>query len=81
MPIKDALRTCTCKYCGKKFTMFVNGSGELIFFPESTVRPTLGYFELFYHLKTKHPEVYNLYSFLTDELKENIKGCYNVSVS
>ena len=62
--------------------MFINESGELIFFPENTVRPTHGYFELFYHLKEKHPEIYNLYSFLTENLKENIKGCYDgLSVS
>lgn len=79
MPIKDAVRTYKCKYCSKKFTMFVNSKGELIFFPENTVRPTLGYFELFYHLKEHHPEIYNLYSFLTKLLKENVEDCYVIS--
>lgn len=79
MPIKDALRTCKCKYCGKKFTMFVDSTGELIFFPENTTRPAWGYYELMHHLKEAHPEVYNLYSFLTKLLKENIEECYDVS--
>ena len=79
MPIRDALRTCTCKYCNKKFTMFVNTSGELIFFPEKTTRPAIGYYELLYHLKSKHPEVYNLYSFLSKLFKENVEDCYVIS--
>lgn len=79
MPIKDALRTCKCKYCNKKFTMFVDSNGELIFFPENTTRPAWGYYELMDHLKKAHPEVYNLYSFLTKLLKENIEECYDVS--
>ena len=79
MPIKDAIRTCKCKYCAKKFTMFKNECGELIFFPENTVRSTLGYYELLYHLKAKHPEIYNLYSFLTKFLKENVEDCYVIS--
>lgn len=79
MPIKDALRTCKCKYCNKKFTMFIDSNGELIFFPENTTRPAWGYYELAHHLKEAHPEVYNLYSFLTKLLKENIEECYDVS--
>ena len=79
MPIKEAIRTCKCKYCGQKFTMFQNRNGELIFFPENTIRPTIGYYELLYHLKEKHPEVYHLYSFLTKLLKENIEDCYVIS--
>ena len=79
MPIKDAVRTCKCKYCEKKFTMFLDGDGELIFFPEKTVRPAKGYFELLYHLKAKHPEIYNLYSFLSKMLKENVVDSYVIS--
>lgn len=79
MPVKDAIRTCKCKYCGKEFTMFVDSTGELIFFPQNTTRPAWGYYELMYHLKEAHPEIYNLYSFLTKLLKENIEECYDVS--
>lgn len=79
MPIKAAIRTCKCKYCNKKFTMFCNTDGELIFFPENTVRPAWGYFELLDHLRLEHPEIFNLYSFLTKMLKENVEECYDIS--
>lgn len=79
MPIKEVIRTCKCKYCNKKFTMFLDSSGELIYFPENTTRPAWGYYELLHHLKEAHPEIYNLYSFLTKLLKENIEECYDVS--
>ena len=79
MPIKDAVRICKCKHCNKKFTMFKDAHGELIFFPENTVRPTLGYFEMVYHLKKEHPEIYNLYSFLTKLFRESVEDCYVIS--
>lgn len=76
MPIKDCIRTCTCKYCKKKFTMFENSAGELIYFPANTVRPCLGYYELVNHLRNAHQEIYNFYSFLTKMMKENVEECY-----
>lgn len=79
MPIKDAIRTCKCKHCEQKFTMFMKDDGELVFFPENTVRPTIGYFELVHHLKVAHPEIYNLYSFLTKLFRENVEDCYVIS--
>lgn len=79
MPIKDAIRTCKCKHCEKKFTMFKNKNGELVFFPENTVRPTIGYFEMRHHLKVEHPEIYNLYSFLTTMFRESVEDCYVIS--
>ena len=79
MPIKDAIRICTCKYCNKKFTMFTDKNGELVFFPENTIRPAYGYYELLDHLKTKHPEIFHLYSFLSKLLKENVEECYVIS--
>ena len=78
MPIKDCIRTCKCKYCDKKFTMFEDSTGELIFFPDNTVRPCLGYYELLDHLRKEHREIYNLFSFLTKELRENVKECFDV---
>ena len=59
--------------------MFVDTDGELVFFPENTIRPALGYFELLNHLKNEHPEIYHLYSFLTKLLKENVEECYDIS--
>ena len=80
MPIKDAIRTCQCKYCGQKFAMFVNHSGELLYFPEKTVWPAQGYFELLSHLKKQHRELYNLYLFLTiNERKKQVKECYSIA--
>lgn len=79
MMIKDSVRTCKCKYCSVKFTMFAQEDGELIFFPRNTVRPTLGYYELLYHLKRMHPEIYNLYSYLTKMFKENVVDSYVIS--
>jgi hypothetical protein len=79
MPIKDAIRTCKCKYCEKKFTMFRNSDGELIFFPENTTRPAWGYYEMLDHIRKCHPEIFNLYSFLTKLFKENVEECYEIS--
>ena len=79
MPVKDAIRTCKCKYCDKKFTMFENSDGELIFFPENTVRPVWGWYELLDHLRQSHKEIYNLYMFLTKLLKENVEDCYVIT--
>ena len=79
MPIKDAIRTCRCKYCNKKFTMFIDSHGELIFFPENTVRPAWGYYELLDHLKEDHKDIYGLFSFLTTMLKETVEECYDIS--
>lgn len=79
MPVKDAIRTCKCKYCNKKFTMFQNADGELIYFPENTVRPAWGYYELLHHLRKEHPEIFHLYSFLTNLLKKYVEDCYDIS--
>ena len=79
MPIKEIIRTCKCKYCGKTFTMFENVDGELLYFAENTPRPVWGYFELLEHLRDDHREIYNLYSFLTKLLKENVEECYDIS--
>lgn len=79
MPIKDAKRTCKCKYCDKKFTMFTNANDELIFFPENTTRPAWGYFELLDHLRKMHPEVYGMISFAVKFFKENVVDCYDIS--
>lgn len=78
MPIKEAMRTCKCKYCDAKFTMFTNSDGELIFFPENTTRPCIGYYELLDHLRNCHREVYQLFSFLTKLLKESVEDCYDI---
>lgn len=79
MPIKEALRTCKCRYCGKKFTMFVDTTGELIFFPENTVRPAIGYYELLDHVRNEHKDIYGLIAFSEKMLKENVEDCYDIS--
>lgn len=80
MPIKDALRTCTCKYCNAKFTMFVNSAGELIFFPDNTVRAAKGYYELLDHLRKEHRETYNLFTFLTAGAREQyVKESFDIA--
>lgn len=78
MPVKDAIRTYTCKYCGKKFTMFRDSKGEIIFFPENTVRAAYGKYELNAHIKEEHTVVFNLYSWLTEPFKNLVEDCYNV---
>lgn len=79
MPIKEALRTCKCRYCSKQFTMFVNECGELIFFPDNTIRPAWGYYELLNHVRWVHPEIYALYSLGRDFGKNNVEECYAIS--
>ena len=79
MPIKEAMRICKCKFCKKKFTMFVDSNGELIFFPENTVRPAIGYYELLHHVKTEHKDIFGLLAFSDRMLKENVEDCYDIS--
>lgn len=79
MPIKEAIRTCKCKFCEKKFTMFIDSNGELIFFPENTVRPALGYYELLHHVRTEHKDIFGLLAFSKSMLKENVEDCYDIS--
>lgn len=79
MPVKDALRTCKCKFCDKKFTMFYNQNGELIFFPENTTRAAWGYYELMDHVRKEHSEVYGLIKFSNNLFKEQVVDCYNIT--
>jgi len=79
VPIKDAIKTCKCKFCGKEFTMFQDERGELIFFPENTTRPAWGYLELMDHVRTQHREGYSMMTFAIALLKEQIIGCFEVT--
>lgn len=54
MPIKDIIHVCECKFCKQKWTMFDSSDGGLLYFPEKTIRPVHGEYELLYHLKHKH---------------------------
>ena len=60
MPIKDIIHTYECKYCKQKWTMFDAPDGTLLYFPQNTIRPVHGEWELVYHLKHKHWHNYNM---------------------
>lgn len=79
MPIKEIIRTCTCKFCNQKFTMFEDSHGELIFFPENVPRPAWGYYELLDHVRENHKDAYGLIALSEHLFKENVEDCYVIS--
>ena len=54
MPIKDIMHLYECKFCKKKWTMFDGPDKKLLYFPDNTIRPVHGEYELLYHLKHQH---------------------------
>ena len=78
MLMKDAARECVCKECGMRMNMFVDSHGKLIFFPENTIRPAYGFYELADHLRHYHKELYGLIV-MAEKKKSAVLNQYEIS--
>ena len=79
MPIKDAIRIFTCKYCGKEFKMFIRSNGELITFPDNYPWPIHGEFELTDHIRRDHKDQHESALIFYRDRTEEINRSYAVS--
>lgn len=79
MPIKDALRIFTCKYCGQQYKMFKDPKRGLIFFPENFPWPIHGEFELTDHIRREHREQHETAMIFYGSLTEEVKRSYAIS--